>query len=172
MSTLRFLSSSARRAFSLVELVIAIGITVFVLLVLVGFLALGVQTAADSRDDSIASLLAENLRTELVADPSFISDPPQLFFDADNEDVGVPVYFNFDGRIVGNAEEARYMALVALEPSFNDLPAEMRESSAFRYWQSGEEVSSVQRLHVRIYSGTGLNRKVSAFSIVRAVTPS
>ncbi|MCH8475339.1 MAG: hypothetical protein LAT55_08945 [Opitutales bacterium] len=172
MATYRFLTSSARRAFSLVELVLAIGITVFVLLILVGFLALGVQTAADSRDDSIAALLAENLRTELITDSSFAMDPPQLAFDSDNNDVGIPVFFNFDGRIVEDEAEARYLALIALEPSFSDLPEEMRENAGFRYWQSGDEVNSVQRLHVRIFAGTQTNRQISAFSLVRAISPS
>ena len=166
-----FLNPFRRDAFSLVELVLAIGITVFVLVTLIGFLALGVQTAADSRDDSIASLLAENLRTELVADRGFLTNPPFLSFGSSNEDVGDPVYFDFNGGIIDQSEGARYLALVAQQPRNQALSASMQENSAFRYWESSPEPQTLQRLYIRIFGGPSLNREITSFSLVRAVNP-
>lgn len=58
-----------RGAFSLVEVVLALGITTFAILTLVGLLSVAVESNKDSRADSVAVFIGDNIRSRVQSDP-------------------------------------------------------------------------------------------------------
>ncbi|MCC5789486.1 MAG: hypothetical protein JJT75_07620 [Opitutales bacterium] len=172
MVTFRKISSLSRQAFSLVELVLAIGITVIVLSILLALLGLGVQTAADSQADSIGSLIAENIRAELLADPDDFrnitpSDSAEIFFTGSGE------------RILPGDDEAdaRYVARLRLYPENETLSS--GDDARYRFWEWSPRDGNAnnahsQRLFIEIYRSQVFNQDgqpFTTFSLVRALPP-
>ena len=153
----------SRRAFSLVEIILALGITVFVLTILISLLALGVQTAAESRSDSLVVFMADSLRSELVTNPDWPGAIP----------VGTPfyLYFTEDGSLTrGGAfigafsPEALYVAEIRRwEGSDNGLLATDGNSRRYRYWDSDR----LQNLHIRFFPTRG--REITAANPPREI---
>lgn len=83
-------SPACRRAFSLVEVAIALGIVAFAMLTIVGFMQVGLVSLNDSVNDSMTSLILNDVRARLEGTP-FPSDAdlasgaktplPSLFYD-------------------------------------------------------------------------------------------
>ncbi len=62
------LARQRRIAFSLVEVVLALGITSFALIAILGLLTVGLDTSRDSIDDTVVSLLGQDAYTRVRAD--------------------------------------------------------------------------------------------------------
>ena len=56
------------QAFSLIEIVIALSITIIAIVSLLGLMSAGLQTHQDSRADSVAVFIANNIRGKLLSD--------------------------------------------------------------------------------------------------------
>jgi len=82
-----------RFAFSLTEVVIALGIVSFALIAIVGLIPLGLNSLKDSVSDSTMSLLISNIRGSLAGQP----------FKAGTLD---PLYYESSARLQGTASDA------------------------------------------------------------------
>lgn len=165
------------RGFSLVEIILALGITVFVLVILMSLLALGVQTASESRGDSLAVFMADSLRSELITNhdwPGAISTTTPLY-----------VFFTEDGSLTRNGPvpgtpsgDAVYVAELRAWEGNNNAPLNNDGNSRrYRYWES----EFIENIHVRFFPLRGAPvgpgnppREVSLltqFTITRAMPP-
>lgn len=169
---MRFTHQFAKKAFSLVELILAIGITVIVLSILLAFLTLGVQTVADSQSESIGSLVAENIRAELISNTNDLRDisstsPALMEFDSAGE------------RILPGSDngDLRYVARLRLHPPNPTLTSS--DNARYRYWQWEPRDGNVnnahtQRLFIEIFRAPAFEQDGSpftSFSLVRALPP-
>jgi len=142
-------------AFSLVEIVIALSITVIALISLIGLIGLGLQTHQDSRADSVAVFIADNVRAKLLADVNWPVPENQTM--SSNNYAG-PLnsftnYYTSEGtELVAGQTNGFYAATLQFMPSPN-LP-----------YQS-------QRLDfivLNISRNSGTNRIMSTFTLQRA----
>ncbi len=92
------------RAFSLVEVTIAIGIVSFILLTMLGLMPVGLSTLRQAMDQTVEGQIAQKLNGDILMTPfSQIADKYS----------GRTIYFNEEG-VETNASESRYKAKVSL----------------------------------------------------------
>jgi type II secretory pathway pseudopilin PulG len=105
--------NSRTKAFSLVEVVVALAITVFAGFALIGLLAVGLQTAQDSKQRLQAATVAESLCSTRRASPTndlTTLQPnfplPGLASNANN--FASPTFLTWDGAATSTASNARF----------------------------------------------------------------
>lgn len=102
------------RAFTLVEVTVALGVIAFGLITLIGLLPAGLRTLGDSMDQTAHAMIVQRISNDLRQAAFQNNLPSSLYFDA-------------DGQPVNYAEEARYEAELnsSIDPS---LPGVKEES--------------------------------------------
>ncbi|PTY01609.1 hypothetical protein DB346_12785 [Verrucomicrobia bacterium LW23] len=75
-------AGTRRGAFSLVEVVIALGVVSFALIAILGMILVGMTSLKDSVADTSTSLLALNVREALVGKPCVAGPLDPLYYDA------------------------------------------------------------------------------------------
>ena len=142
-------------AFSLVEIVIALSITVIAVLSLLGLIGLGLQTHQDSRADSVAVFIADNIRAKLLADVNW-PVPDTQAMSSNNYSGSANSFTNYytsEGTELPTGQtNGFYAATMQFEPSPN-LP-----------YQS----SRLDFIILNISRNTGTNRIMSTFTLQRA----
>jgi uncharacterized protein (TIGR02598 family) len=105
------LSSRSRQAFSLVEVVLAIGVVSFAMMAMLGTLPVGLKSSQQSRSQVATANIARQLQGELQ----------QLSFSAASADTltvqnlaNTPFYFTLEGTRTTDAAEAYYEASFAV----------------------------------------------------------
>ena len=95
--------------FSLVEIVIALGVVSFALVSVVGLLVGGVTTWRDSSDDRLAVSMAEQVLAELRSSSAIEDSTAEFFFDV-------------EGRKVSSSADSHYRVVAAAEVAtdYND----------------------------------------------------
>lgn len=78
----RVRASGKTTGFSLVEVVIALGIVSFALIAIVGLIPVGLSSLKDSVTDTTVSLLVTNVREAIVGQPFKAGPLPALYYDA------------------------------------------------------------------------------------------
>ncbi len=99
----------SRQAFSLVEVVIAMGVTSFAVLALIGTLPTGIKSVQDSSNETARANILQEIRAELQ-EVSFGTN-------SSNNITSLPSqtnYYNNDGDILPNSTGAYYVASFAL----------------------------------------------------------
>jgi type II secretory pathway pseudopilin PulG len=130
MNSSRKSFSRARRAFSLVEVVLSLAIVVFALFSMVGLLSVGLQNTQDSRERIQAATLAEQICATRRAAPTnafpLASGPepgfplPPLQTAANN--LTSPVYITHDG-VLTNQASADFGFIYNITPKPDAVPA-------------------------------------------------
>jgi uncharacterized protein (TIGR02598 family) len=90
------------RAFSLVEVVIALGVIAFAFVPMVGLLPLGLDVSRQAIDTTVAAQIAQQLNTE--AQQTDFSRLPELAVAS----LAAPIYFDDQGNKVSGAADAIY----------------------------------------------------------------
>lgn len=99
-------SRSRHRAFSLVEVTMAIGLVTFTMMVILGILPIGLQTVHDSAVQQTLSKLSEQIRADLQHVPfNATSAAPDYGLDAMK---GVNYFYNREGVKVTESDPLRY----------------------------------------------------------------
>jgi len=106
------IKSMNRRAFSLVEVVIALGVTSFAVLALIGTLPTGIKSVQDSSSESAKANITQEIRAELQ----------ELNFGSSSGNIsGLSTkvnYYDNNGDILPNSTGAYYMASFALTNAY------------------------------------------------------
>lgn len=115
-----------RCGFSLIEVVLALGIAAFVLLVIIGLLTAGTRDAKAAADRFGAHQLAKLVAAELLssgsnsgATPTLGLTPPPL--SATNGAFTTPVYFDSDGNVSTVAQARSMVTVYYFIPPANSL---------------------------------------------------
>jgi type II secretory pathway pseudopilin PulG len=116
------------RAFTLVEVVLSLGIFIFAAFGLIGLLAVGLQTNQDSKQQLQAATIAEALCSTRRAAPTndFTTSTVQPNFPLPPFNVAAnnfssPTYLTWDG-LTTNAASARFALLYKITPTFYSVP--------------------------------------------------
>jgi uncharacterized protein (TIGR02598 family) len=106
------LRQRSQKAFSLVELTLAMGVSSFCLMSLLGVLPVGLETNHNSNEKTAAASLASSIVTDLrsLAKTPPTTDSPQYNLNFSSAQQGV--YLSEDGTVVTNSRDARYLATV------------------------------------------------------------
>ena len=141
-------------AFSLVEIVIALSITVIAVLSLLGLIGLGLQTHQDSRADSVAVFIADNVRAKLLADVNWpVPDSQPMSSNYSMPQNNFTYYFDNEGSEVPTGQtNGFYAATLQFEPSPN-LPYPSQR---------------LDFIILNIARNSGTNRIMSTFTLQRA----
>ena len=107
--------SACQRAFSLVEVTIAMGIASCCLVTVVGLLPVGLTSNKNSIEQSAAASLARAIVADLRLTPKSASQSPQ--FAISLSAATSPMYFAEDGTKQPSASSARYLATVTINNS-------------------------------------------------------
>lgn len=75
-------------AFSLTEVVLALGIVAFGLVAIIGLIPVGLTSLKESVEDSSTEMIMENVRSSIVGRPLAIGTSFVLFYDADGACLG------------------------------------------------------------------------------------
>jgi uncharacterized protein (TIGR02598 family) len=130
-----------RQAFSLIEVVLSLGIIAFAFVAIVGLIPVGLQTFRDSVDKTVETQIVQKLtaiaqQTEFskLDDVAGASDTAPEYY-----------YFNDEGEFVDDSDKAKslYTAAIWKTGSTTELPA-------------GATTSSMVTLNIRIYANKGL----------------
>lgn len=137
--------ASHRGAFSLVEVVLALGITTFCLISLMGLFALGLQTEKVSSDVLKISHLAQGILTERRIAPSadLGEDFPIPALLGGTSAARTTVKLNHDGRIASGGEES----ICALSYRIDAPPAGSRKGFTVYldfYWPAHASPSTAE----------------------------
>jgi len=102
--------SFASQAFSLVEVTLALGLSCFCLLAVVGLLPVGLSTLRQATEQSIESQIVQQMNSELLLHP---------FSQLETGYAAKTVYFDEEGKSVTDAGKARYRVQTSLaSPSY------------------------------------------------------
>ena len=106
------LQSRSQKAFSLVELTLAMGVSSFCLLSILGVLPVGLESNQNSRERTAAASLARGIVADLraLAQTPSLASSPQYGIKA--SDTLSPIYLAEDGTKLPDKENARYLATV------------------------------------------------------------
>ena len=123
------LGRNKRKAFSLVEVVLALGIVVFAGFALIGLLGVGLQTSHDSKEQLQAATIAEFLCSTRRAAPTNDLSPlqpnfplPALNTAANN--LKTPTFLTWDGLAnTSSSRPARFGLLYQITPMVPTVPA-------------------------------------------------
>lgn len=113
--------SLSSRAFTLIEIVLAVGIISFSLVGILGLFPVAMNAARESREETQAAFVARTLFAGLLADPAFL--PSNANLDAANPvDFGASsptevFHFSPDGDLLASAEGAYFTAEVQWTPN-------------------------------------------------------
>lgn len=126
------------RGFSLIEVVIAIGLVAFCLMALLGLFSVGLGQSRDSSQTVQAAHLMTRIISERTA-RAVIADPdlalPRLDQAADTLGSATPVYLNSDGLRIASAQDAAFqLNYRVVVPSVSDANTALRKIS--RSWVS------------------------------------
>jgi uncharacterized protein (TIGR02598 family) len=109
--------SSATRGFSLIEIVITVGILATVVISLVGILPVGIKSAEDAANRTVVAVILEDVRNRLegqllkpgeVSLSPFFYDRQGLYIGEDsNEEVKMGRLYRADARLIDLAEDSR-----------------------------------------------------------------
>lgn len=109
--------SSAARGFSLIEIVITVGILATVVISLVGILPVGIKSAEDAANRTVLAVILEDVHNRLegqllepgeVAASPFFYDRQGLYIGEDsNEEVKAGRLYRADARLIDIAEGSR-----------------------------------------------------------------
>jgi len=122
----------AREAFSLIEIVLALGIISFALVGILGLFPVAVKAAAESQQETQAALIARSIFDQLEANPGAEprsisldeeytgTSPAPLTIDLTNDNSAAPptISFNADAKPVSASKDpgAPYEAQIAVTP--------------------------------------------------------
>ncbi len=145
-------------AFSLVEVVLSLGIVVFAGFALVGLLTVGLQNSQDSRERTEAATIAEDISaTRRAAPTNDFTAPgspqpgfplPRLDVAANNISTATPAYLTRDG-ITTNHANASFGFLYRITPLVDSNGVSSRSSSVYfsLYWPAQASPSSPSTSH-------------------------
>jgi len=140
-------------AFSLVEIVIALSITVIAVLSLLGLIGLGLQTHQDSRADSVAVFIADNVRAKLLSDENWPVPATTSMSSNSSNYYFTNCYFDNEGsELPAGQTNGFYQAQLQFMPSPN-MPYPSQRLDFI--------ILSISR-------NSGTNRVVSKFTLQRA----
>jgi len=100
-----FKKTFRKKAFSLIEVMFALAITTYALLLLVALIPLGLNTTADTVQDIQASMLMEQIETDLRSKPILGEVSPYFKIQIPTNEKSVQVIY-FDERSEFQGEEA------------------------------------------------------------------
>lgn len=121
----------ARGGFSLVEIVIALGIFSFCIVVLLGLMPVGLRAARSVSDESNAVNIGDSIfgawRMQRAKDsPLTISNLVTNLPALDQKVTGEEFFFDSRGQQVGSAEEGSLKLIYTVEPSANASTVRLR----------------------------------------------
>ena len=111
--------ATGQQGFSLIEVLLALGIVVFTLVTLIALLAMGIETARDSRDDSVQVFIADTVRSKLLADENWPVSASTAMSTNPSSLYSYPLYFDNEGIETTNASSSVYTARLVFMPSPN-----------------------------------------------------
>lgn len=121
------LRARASFAFSLIEVVLAVGVISFALVGIIGLFPVAMQSALDSQRETQVALIARSLFSELQRvneDAAYITEtePGKSLDQGRTQTVNLstagnsgPFFFNADGQMVTGATDATYSATVTVD---------------------------------------------------------
>lgn len=152
-------ASPGRRAFTLIEVVIAMAIAVFALLVLLATFSLGIKTTADSQGDTIAVFIADNVRAQLLADENWPIPADAPLTTSNN-----PTTFSFDesGELLQGlpTDDPKYQGRLTIAALFD--PA-----SPFYLQEANYRSRRLDYITLEIFRQGSTNRPLSTFNLMR-----
>jgi uncharacterized protein (TIGR02598 family) len=98
------------KGFSLVEIVLALGVISFALVAIIGLLPIGLASGRASIQETRANLLAQQIFATLRSQPFTAVDMKSLGpnttvdLSTENGPLGTPLYATYDGQFVGGAD--------------------------------------------------------------------
>ena len=114
------------RGFSLVEVVIAIGIFAFAAVAIVALLGQGMKTSGEARLETVAALLSGKVNSTLRASSAWSSPTAETYAYTQNKTLSqiaagssasTPLYFNISNSIVPSTDPDRQFAMkVSVDP--------------------------------------------------------
>jgi uncharacterized protein (TIGR02598 family) len=140
--------SHSRRGFSLVEVALALGVTSFALITIVGLLPLGIGTLRQTVEETAAINIATGVVADLHQAPSAAAialnsslSPKSPLYGVDVTQPSATIYLDGNGTLEPSAATARYQANIVLTAP----PAGARnatEGSVIITWPPGNSVNA------------------------------
>lgn len=136
-------SQPAQEAFSLVEVVLALGITTFALIAILGLLPMALKSNRDTYEESRAVTLLE----AMIADRKFsAASSNSLVFQipcVTNATTNI-LYLKDDGSLTTGPDDARYRVTATAYPSTNNVQPNYLHLRASWPPRAGDSASSVE----------------------------
>jgi uncharacterized protein (TIGR02598 family) len=151
------INSLSRQAFSLVEVVIALGVTSFAVLALIGTLPVGIKSVQDSSNESARANITQEIRAELQQ-VSFGTTASHSISGLSSQ----TNYYNNEGDILTSNANAYYMAVFALTNT-----AIPNSGTTTTYFQSGA-AQTIQMTLSYPYNAPVANRTTSTNYLLAA----
>lgn len=154
--------SSHRSAFSLVEVVLALGVVSFAIVAILGILPTGLQTGKSSQDETRATQLAQSVLATMAsqAPTQFnnvqleLNDGSPVQFDLSGSEPKPPFYADNDGKMIGAPAGASYKIAVTTNgapPGFD--PGNANQVTVRVSWPANAPpAAQTSRDYVRIIS--------------------
>jgi uncharacterized protein (TIGR02598 family) len=158
--------SSQQRGFSLIEVVIALGIAVFCLIPIFALLPIGQKSNQDTLRETIAASLAASVSTDLRATPATITSSPYFGLSIPSSgSAGTTNNFYVTDTGVTNAapstSRATYLATVVITPPAASTPKTATTAQILITWPAlpNQANGSIPTQYVGSYDTViGLNR--------------
>lgn len=158
----RYVRASRGRAFSLVEVVLALGVVSFAIVAILGVLPLGLQTSHYAQDETRAAQIAQAVLTSIAAQASTQFSSVQLKLD-DNSTTPIDlnggpdtktVFADNDGKLVAAQSGAVYAVTIATNNALTGFdPGYANQVTVTVAWPAAAPTPSrTKRDYVRIIS--------------------
>lgn len=145
-------SSSPTRGFSLVEIVVAIGVISFALVAIIGVLPIGLAAGRQATQETRANHLAEQIFSTLRSQPftnvtlASLGSTSTVDLSSQNGVLGTKLYATYDGQFVGTSD------YFTIQLQFRNAPqgVESGTASEVRVQISGRESGAARMDYVSI----------------------
>ncbi len=111
----------AARGFSLIEVLLALAISAFSLLTILGVFTIGLQTTMESRLDTLTVNVMEQVKARMLTDPDWpIGATDAITYDNDTS-FRTNLYYDSDGFITSQSAYVLRVEIIYLNPTNSDI---------------------------------------------------